>query len=305
MYYFIVNPKSRSGKGLKLWESISGILEKEKVPYKVFFTEKSGHATLLSSELSSRKEPCVIVAVGGDGTANEVIDGLCSYDSIRFGYIPTGSGGDLARSLSLPRDPSASLQMILHPTRISRLSVGFSVFNGKKHHFIVSSGIGFDAAVCHEAMHSRIKHVLNRMGLGKLTYLGIALKQLILLKPFSVKLTLDGEKTLSFKNTFFAAVMNLKYEGGGFMFCPDADPGDTYLDICLVEKMPKLKILCLLPTAFGGHHTKFKGIHILRCRQLSVEAGSPQYLHTDGEAPGACSQVSFSLSKEKLPFITG
>ncbi|MDO4345349.1 MAG: diacylglycerol kinase family lipid kinase [Eubacteriales bacterium] len=305
MYCFIVNPKSCSGKGLKIWGSVAKELQENQVEYKVFFTEHRGHACELAKKASTEYLPCTIVAVGGDGTANEVINGLCNYDSIQFGYIPTGSGNDLARGLSLPAKPDAALSCILHPNRIQYLSVGTNLLDGVPKRFIVSTGMGFDAAVCHEAMQSKIKSALNRFGLGKLTYLGIALKQLLLLRPGSVTLKMDGEKQQRFEHVFFAAVMNLKYEGGGFMFCPRANAQDDYLDICLVEQMPKLKILFLLPTAFKGRHTKFKGIHIFRCKKAVLQADDVLTVHTDGESHGSHLCMEISLSTQKLPFITG
>ena len=312
MYCFIVNPNACSGKGRKIWERLAGILRQEQVAYKVFFTKGPGHATRIADMLCTKYAPqsadagsplCTIVAVGGDGTANEVISGLHDYSAIRFGYIPTGSGNDLARGLSLPTDPEAALAAILHPCAIRRIHSGCVRVNGKDRHFAVSTGIGFDAAVCHETFRSKIKPVLNRIGLGKLTYLGIALKQLLLLRPFSLTLVLDNKEPVTFPAVYFAAVMNLKYEGGGFMFCPDATAEDDLLDICLIEKMPKLKILLLLPTAFSGRHVGYKGVNILRCRRASLHAGCPQPVHTDGEAAAVYSSMDVSLSKEKLPFI--
>lgn len=312
MYCFIVNPNACSGKGRKIWERLAGILRQEQVAYKVSFTKGPGHATRIADMLCTKYAPqaadagsplCTIVAVGGDGTANEVISGLHDYSAIRFGYIPTGSGNDLARGLSLPTDPEAALAAILHPCAIRRIHSGCVRVNGKDRHFAVSTGIGFDAAVCHETFRSKIKPVLNRIGLGKLTYLGIALKQLLLLRPFSLTLVLDNKEPVTFPAVYFAAVMNLKYEGGGFMFCPDATAEDDLLDICLIEKMPKLKILLLLPTAFSGRHVGYKGVNILRCRRASLHAGCPQPVHTDGEAAAVYSSMDVSLSKEKLPFI--
>lgn len=329
MYCFIVNPNACSGKGRKIWERLAGILRQEQVAYKVFFTKGPGHATRIADMLCAKYAPqaadagtsgkvsgakqavqaadtlCTIVAVGGDGTANEVISGLHDYSAIRFGYIPTGSGNDLARGLSLPTDPEAALAAILHPCAIRRIHSGCVRVNGKDRHFAVSTGIGFDAAVCHETFRSKIKPVLNRVGLGKLTYLGIALKQLLLLRPFSLTLVLDDKEPVTFPAVYFAAVMNLKYEGGGFMFCPDATAEDDLLDICLIEKMPKLKILFLLPTAFSGRHVGYKGVHILRCKKAKLFAGSAQAIHTDGEAAAVEASIEVSLSEEKLPFIIG
>lgn len=266
-----------------------------------------GAAGMIASERTedTGSASCTIVAVGGDGTANEVISGLHDYADIHFGYIPTGSGNDLARGLSLPTEPVAALFAILHPSRVRRIRLGCVHTNGKDCRFAVSTGIGFDAAVCHETFRSRIKPVLNRFGLGKLTYLGIALKQLLLLRPFPVTMILDDGVPVKFPAVYFAAFMNLKYEGGGFMFCPNATAEDDLLDICLVEKMPKLKILFLLPTAFRGKHVRYKGIHILRCQKAQLRANAPQAIHTDGEAAAVSSSMKVSLSKEKLPFIVG
>lgn len=316
MYCFIVNPNACSGKGIKIWKVLEETLQKAQTPYEVFFTEKPGHATRIADMLCTKYAACTtdarcgdnlsrtIVAVGGDGTANEVINGLHDYANIRFGYIPTGSGNDLARGLSLPTRPEEALSAILHPARLRRIRLGCICTNGHVRHFAVSTGIGFDAAVCHEAFRSTIKPALNRIGLGKLTYLGIALKQLLLLRPFPVTLTLDDGVPMKLP-VYFIAFMNLKYEGGGFMFCPDATAEDEFLDICLIEKMPKLKILFLLPTAFRGRHVGYKGVHILRCKKAKLFAGSAQAIHTDGEAAAVEASIVVTLSEEKLPFITG
>lgn len=305
MYYFIVNPKACSGKGLKIWKMTASLLDQEALEYKVFFTKKRGHATVLARKLSLNYTPCTIIAVGGDGTANEVISGLENYENIRFGYIPTGSGNDLARGLSLPSSRTDIVKAILHPQKIKNVSIGLTQLGNDTHKFIVSSGIGFDAAVCHEAMNSKIKNTLNFFGLGRLTYLGIALKQLLLTHPAPLTLTLDNDTPLVCNGSFFIAVMNLKYEGGGFMFCPEADCGDDYLDLCVVEKMPKLKILALLPTAFFGKHTKYRGIHILRCKRVIIHSSKPLAIHTDGESQGFHDSITVSLNSKKLPFIVG
>lgn len=323
MHYFIVNPNACSGKGIKIWERLEEKLRQAQTAYEVFFTEGPGHATRIAdmictkygahktgsagmiSSVRAGSALCTIVAVGGDGTANEVINGLHDYTDIHFGYIPTGSGNDLARGLSLPTNPEAALSAILHPSKVRRIHLGFIRVNGKNRRFTVSTGIGFDAAVCHETFRSKIKPVLNRFGLGKLTYLGIALKQLLLLRPFPVTMVLDDETPVRFPAVYFAAFMNLKYEGGGFMFCPDATAEDNFLDICLVEKMPKLKILFLLPTAFKGGHVRYKGVHILRCQKAKLRTDTSQAIHTDGEAAAVHSSMEVSLSKERLPFIVG
>ena len=117
MYYFIVNPSSSSGKGMKTWQTVEHLLHSEHVPYHVFFTSRKRQGEELAHMISTRHAPCTIIAVGGDGTANEVISGLTNYGQIRFGYIPSGSGNDLAAGLNLKTSPSAALQAILHPKK--------------------------------------------------------------------------------------------------------------------------------------------------------------------------------------------
>lgn len=305
MYYFIVNPKSSSGKGRKIWNMLEKELRERKIKYTVYFTKKKNHALRLAELISTTKNPCTITAVGGDGTANEVINGLKNLDSIVFGYIPTGSSNDLARGLRLPSKPLDALNAVLHPTRIQKVSIGVNQSKQECRNFIVSTGIGFDAAVCHEALHSTLKKALNKVKLGKLTYVGIALKQLFLLKPASMTLTMDDKRKHFYKNAYFITAMNTPYEGGGFKFCPKADASDDILDICVIEKMSKLKVLLLLPTAFLGKHTRAKGVHIFHCHQARIQTEVPLAVHADGESFDFRSDLEISFESKKLSFIRG
>jgi diacylglycerol kinase family enzyme len=106
------------------------------------------------------------------------------------------------------------------------------------------------------------------------------------------------------RGILFSVFMNTRYEGGGFLFCPEAEPCDDFLDICLVEKLPKLMILCVLPTAFFGKHVIFKKmVHIERCKKavLTMEEAVP--IHTDGENAGVKKVVEVSLEEQPLNFI--
>ena len=117
--------------------------------------------------------------------------------------------------------------------------------------------MGFDAAVCQGVQASAFKKVFNTLGLGKLIYVFIALRQI--LYESRAHDTFSGRKPkIPFPGVYFAAVMNLKYEGGGFCFCPSARYDDGILDVIVVEKMPKLKFLFCLPTALWGKHTRFR-----------------------------------------------
>ena len=108
-----------------------------------------------------------------------------------------------------------------------------------------------------------------------------------------------------FEKTYFAAFMNLPYEGGGFKFCPGASPEDGLLDVMIVSGITKFKILCLLPTAFAGRHTGFTGVTIVRCRNVVVETDRALPIHTDGEPCFLRRRVEAGILPEKLRVITG
>ena len=143
----------------------------------------------------------------------------------------------------------------------------------------------------------------NHIGLGKLVYLFVALKQLLFMRPVPVTLRMDEERIYPFQKVYFAAIMNQKYEGGGFKFCPAADPSDGYLDVIVVDGLSKLKVLCCLPTAFFGKHTQFTGIHIFRCKNVEVFSSVPLAVHKDGESAGIQKTFSVSVDKEPVKII--
>ncbi|MBO5461521.1 MAG: diacylglycerol kinase family lipid kinase [Ruminococcus sp.] len=282
-YTFLVNPKSRSGNGGMIWKLIEPELKKRRIDYEVLFTKYERHATELVRELTSDGEEHILVALGGDGTVNEVVNGIQYPEKLTFGIIPTGSGNDFTRAAKLPTEPMKALENILNPGKIVPLDTGIAVTDQKEYHFAVSTGIGFDAAVCHQVASSKLKRVLNKLHLGSLTYLGIALQRLLGDKPVEAELILDDGEPIAFKKMYFAAAMNHPYEGGGFFFCPQAKTDDQILDVIVAANISKLKILFLLPTAFFGKHVGVKGIYIYQCKKAEIHTKEARALHTDGE----------------------
>ena len=304
MYYFIVNPNSRSGMGEQLWHEIQPELEKNKIEYKVYFTKYQKHATKITQEITHEKKLRTIVVLGGDGTINEVINGIEHSGLVTLGYIPTGSSNDFARSYKLPVKPIKALSSILSPQCIRSMDLGELSYGKKKRRFAVSSGIGFDAAICHEVSVSRMKYVLNRLKMGKLTYVVIALKQWLFMSPSSVSITLNETETHSFENCYFVTTMNHKYEGGGFKFSPNAKPDDGLLSICVIADISKLKMLLLLPTALLGKHTIFKGVYTYDCKSIKISSDRALPIHVDGEPILAQNEITLSCLPSKLQIIT-
>lgn len=307
MYHIIINPASKSGKGLKIWkESVEPALLKEETAYRCYFSKKEGDVEKLTGTITRSAEtvPVNIIILGGDGTMNEALQGIRNLSNVILGYIPTGSSNDLARDLKISQDPLTALDTILHTGTVQPMDLGTVIYpNGEKRRFAVSCGIGFDAAVCEEALHSRIKNTLNRLGLGKLTYLGIALRQLFTAKAASCELTLEDNSSLHINRFLFVTCMIHRFEGGGFQFCPDADPRDGILNLCAVGGVAKPLILLALPTAFWGKHYFVKNIRPFKARRVHVRTSSPLWVHTDGEVKRRTTEFSVTCEQGALNLI--
>lgn len=304
MYNFIVNPNARSGLGQSIWDDLEAILRKKGIEYQVFFTKYQKHATKITNELTSDGEEHTIIALGGDGTVNEVVNGIADFDKVIFGYIPIGSSNDFARGLKLPTEPFKALDTILTCPDLHPMNIGELRYKNKLRRFAVSSGIGFDADICHEVVVSRLKKFLNKLKLGKLTYVCVALHRLIVTSPCKYDITIDGTEKVSYKKAYFAAIMNNRCEGGGAKFAPNAKNDDDKLDVCVVANISKLKALMLFPMAFAGIHTRFKGVYMHRAADFRIQSARPLPLHTDGEPIFLQNDISVCCAPKKLRIIT-
>ena len=302
-YTFIVNPKASSGNGELIWNQIAPELIKRQIDYEVRFTDRRHGATEAAAEVTADGKEHMIVVVGGDGTMNEVVNGIQECGKVTLGCIPTGSGNDFIRAVRLPKDPMSALETVLKRERVVPLDIGEMISGGEKHRFAVSTGIGFDAAVCHHVAVTKLKALLNKFKAGSLIYLGIALQRLMREPLVNCRLRLDGGETKRFEKTYFVAVMNHPYEGGGFFFCPKAEVGDGCLDVIVVSGLPRIKVLFLLPTAFFGKHVNFKGIDIYRCKKAEIELDTALPVHTDGEVIPAADRMTASLCEKQARLI--
>lgn len=302
-YTFIVNPKSKSGRGGLIWNQVEPELKKRRIQYQVRFTKYEKEATKITSELTKDEKEYTIIDLGGDGTMDEVINGIRDCSKVTLGYIPTGSGNDFTRALKLPTDPKEALNNILNSKKRVLMDVGVMSCKEMTHRFAVSSGIGFDAAVCHQVAVSKLKVMLNKVKLGQLSYLAVALRRLFRDAHTRACVCLDGGETKSFENTYFVAVMNHPYEGGGFFFCPEAKVDDGYLDVIVVSGLPRWKVVFLLPLAFKGKHVGIKGIDIFRCKNIEISMQAEFPIHADGEPIAIGSELKAGLLDKQVKII--
>jgi len=299
MYTFIVNPHSKSYKGMKIWNQLRPYLLSKKVSFRYFLTQYKGHATQLTKELTQEGKEIFLIVLGGDGTLNEVINGIVSFEKTRISYIPTGSSNDFARSHQLESNPILRMKQILSSNTYRYLDYGEVHFEQGIRRFIVSAGIGYDASVCKEAETSTAKKLLNHLHLGSLTYLFIALKQLFNIKECNGSFS-TNTKNYTMNHLIFASVHNHKYEGGGFMFCPDARPDDRILNQCCASDLNTINILQTLPKARNGKHIDTRGVNLSSSSDFIWNLDRSLPLHTDGEYIGDYKNVHFKIGQYKL-----
>ncbi|NCC45206.1 MAG: diacylglycerol kinase family lipid kinase [Clostridia bacterium] len=303
MYYFIINPVSRSGKGLEIWKQAENTLKEKNLSYKPYFTKYSGHGTLLAKEIAPLAAGHILVVIGGDGTINEVINGLPLDHSIQLAYLPVGSGNDFARGLDLSLDSMKSLEDILLTPHSQSIDIGTLKLEKQSSRFAISSGIGYDAEICYEVSHTPVKKWLNRLHLGKLTYAYAAIRLLFHFQPADMDVEIDDTQRYHFKRMYFIAAMNLQYEGGGFRFCPEASYQDGSLDYLIVHDLGKLFILLMFPSAYFAKHTSFRGITILRGKKMRIHSQQAYRVHRDGEYAGLTDTITFDTKKQALDMI--
>lgn len=295
MLHFIVNKNSRSGQGMYIWESVELYLKANGISYQMHETEYAGHAVELAREISELPEEDIrLVAVGGDGTINEVVNGMTNFDKVRFGVIPTGSGNDFVRGLGLHGTPTEHMERILSSKEDYVIDLGQVRWNGcqQPRKFAISAGIGMDAIVCERVEVSRLKKVLNKVKLGKLTYVLITVHTLLSMATAGLDAKIDG-KAKRFNKMIFAAAMNFSAEGGGVPMSPKADAQDGLLSVCYCYGIPKWLTFFLLPFLVAAKHTWIKGIKIINSQKADLHIDIPMTLHTDGEVVGHVTDVQF------------
>ena len=308
MYHFIVNNTSGGGRSKRVWEELQNYLLEHEIRYKAHFTEYEGHAKKLADRVCDiDREKVYLIVVGGDGTLNEVLNGMHDFEKIRFGYIPTGSGNDFARGMKINGTPTENLERILQAEETTPIDLGCVswVEEGQKEQkiFAISSGLGLDADVCKQALHSGLKKALNKLGLGSLTYVCLTIKSLFTMPTTEAKIVFDDEVEEPISRMIFIAGMNQYCEGGGVPMAPDAVATDGEFSVCCAYGVARWCTFFLLPFLVKGKHTGFKCFDIHNCRKFSVDLEKPMVLHADGEYCGDVTHAEFRCLSGKLNIL--
>lgn len=301
MYHFIVNPVAKGGKLKKEWSRLKALIDDSFLEYKVHFTSYKGHGTEIVKQLTNTQEPISIIAVGGDGTMNEVVNGIVNHHFINFGYVPYGSGMDFARGHNIPLDPKKALEII---KRGHTKSIKYSKVIGDKQivrSFASNCGIGFDAEVSSEANIEKtyMKRLFNKMNLGTLTYVYFVLKKLLTFNRIQFDIILNQE-AYHYENSWFVTFCNHPYVGGGMKMNPLANPEEKKLDATIAFGLNRGQVLKIFPTIFKGTHINHHGVELLHGKDYQVKASRPVEAHVDGEVIGKFINFAISLHEERL-----
>jgi YegS/Rv2252/BmrU family lipid kinase len=268
----IVNPAARHGETEALVPAVERLLQS--VDHDTVLTEGMGHAVTLARDARGYD---TIVAVGGDGTVHEVLNGIMArpeHDRPALGLIPTGSGNDTRRTLGIPDDITDAALVIADPAR-RRFDVGMC--NGV--YFNNSFAAGLDARVTAKAVE--YKATTKRSGLW--LYLTALLHVLFHeLYPHRVRVSWDGAPAEEYEVLIVAATIGPTY-GGGFFITPDAIPDDGQLDVCVIDPLSLPQALIRLPFVIVGKHTRMRPVHMYRHATIVIDSDEPIPAQIDGE----------------------
>ncbi len=305
MYYFVVNALSRTGKAGKIWQDVKAELDRQGVEYKYYMTSARGHAKKLASKICDNEGDVKLIVVGGDGTANEVINGMHDFDRVKFGYVPTGSGNDLGRGLGINKiKPVDQLNNILRSDMTMKMDLGeLTTGDGVKRLFAISAGIGVDASVCKQALTSKLKTFLNKFGAGSATYVILTIKSMFTMPLYNGRVELADGTVKHPKNIIFCAAMNHPWEGGGVPMAPNANPTDGKLSICCVSDIKRANCFMKLPLLLASKHDRIVGFDIYDSESVKIELEEGMTVHADGEYCGEPKTVEFKCISNAISVI--
>jgi diacylglycerol kinase (ATP) len=235
-------------------------------------TYEAGDATALAADAAKRGVD-VVAAVGGDGTVNEVVNGLDGYD-VPLGVIPVGTANDFARQVGIPADADHAMDVILQrkPRRLDTASL-----NGRRFLNVSTAGIGAEATA---ETPPEIKE-----SLGAIAYAISGMRKLAELRPQSARFSGDG---FEYDGEFLMFAVGLtRASGGGTMVTPMASATDGLLDLCIVESMSRSEFARTALRVKRGEHVGQEGVQYAQVRSVTVEGREPIVVNVDGESSNA------------------
>jgi YegS/Rv2252/BmrU family lipid kinase len=284
MYVFIVNPTAGSGRAMRIFSKIQKSKLYKDIKSRYFLTKYNGHAEKIVSHLVNKQSDkiSVIIVIGGDGTLHEVVNGIGNY-RIPIAIIPSGSGNDFSRATSRTKNPLDIFQSIVkHKSSIKYWLGNYQISNRDSRYFVNSIGFGFDAEIAQTVNESYYKKILNKLKLGKISYVIALIQVLRRFKPLEVEVEVDGQNR-QIHDCWMVTVTNHPYYGGGMKIVPDATIKPSVFPVLIIHSISKWKVLGLFMTVFTGKHIYFKEIEIFETTKLKISSTDKMYHQVDGE----------------------
>lgn len=279
--WFIVNPISGTHGKEGIVRMIPGLFPEDTFDTEIRYTERAGHAAEIAREAVVRKVD-VVVAVGGDGTVNEVAGALV-HTSVALGIVPCGSGNGLARHLGLPMNAEGALQVI---SECNIHCLDYGLINGNP--FFCTAGVGFDAFLSDK---------FNKSGRrGLLSYVENALLEGVKYEPETYELEILGEEENKRSYTaFLITCANASQYGNDFYIAPQASMSDGLMDVTIMEpfnvfEAPQIAYQLVHRTIENNSRIK-----TFRCRELVIRRTTPGVIHVDGDPKETTANVKVSL----------
>lgn len=283
----IVNPRAGGGRTAHTWSGLVHAFEKAGGSCDVRLTAAPGHGTLLARE-ALREGATTVIAMGGDGTIHEVVNGFFEDGQplaphARLGIIPRGSGSDLIKTLGIPADGKGAIARIL-AGRTRRLDLGRTTYMAPdraktSRYFVNSCSVGMTGAVM--ARMASLPAWLS----GSPRYAAASVFTFFQFRAMACDIAVDGTP-LPTDPALMVVVGNSRYFGGGMHVLPQAVPDDGLLDVMVLRERPVLELLLNFPRIYLGTHQNLPMVEMFRGRQVTIAAATPLLLEIDGEQPG-------------------
>ncbi len=289
----IVNPKSAGGSTKDIWAGVASDLRAHFGPFKVAFTKSAGDGANLSRNAAETGQS-FIIACGGDGTINEVANGILeSGKDVELGIMPSGTGGDFRRTLKMPGSPREAARA-LRDGKTEWIDVGRVTFQSHddqtiSRYFLNVSSFGLAASIIERVKANKALNWLPLGGVrGRANFALSTLQEVVDLDAVTVKIRIDGadEKLL---NTVNFCVANARFFGGGMKIAPDAKLNDGFLDIINIGDIRTAKVILNAYTLYAGTHLDLTEVKSKLAKKIEVspdDINSELRLEIDGELPG-------------------
>jgi YegS/Rv2252/BmrU family lipid kinase len=299
----LLNPAGASGKAGRRWAKVSRLAAEIFPNLEIVESHQPGELRSAAGRLASAAERALLIAAGGDGTSHEVINGLIDAGPASvtaMGWLPIGSGNDLARSIGVPLDPAAALRHYRSLTegRIDAGRIRYREPDGGAgtRTFGNSFTIGLSADVLQLVRHGR--------RFGALSYFAATVRAVARHHPFDTRCTADGV-TIEVTAARLISVTNGASFGAGMRVTPDARLDDGRLDLLAISGISRLATLAIFPRVYWNGHLHHPAVRIQRMTRLTIEVEGIETFEVDGELIPARPPFEIEILPAALRIVRG